>query len=203
MLNLSSVSVAYGSKIAVRDLSLSVSRGEILALIGPNGAGKTSLIRAVSGVLPARSGEITCQGQDLLRLSVKDRARLLAVVPQARQFGGAYTVQQVVMMGRTPHMSWMGHPGARDHAVVSQVLMRKKDGKGRVAAQEIMIGTPAVRNLIREGKIAQLPSALQTGQKWGMQTLDQHLKDLVHKGVVTREAAELFASDPELFTRGL
>jgi len=122
MLILSSVTVAYGNKIAVRDLSLSVSRGEILALIGPNGAGKTSLIRAVSGVLPARSGEITCQGRDLLRLSVKDRARLLAVVPQARQFGGAYTVQQVVMMGRTPHMSWMGHPGARDHAVVSQVL---------------------------------------------------------------------------------
>ncbi len=86
-------------------------------------------------------------------------------------------------------------------AVISQVLMRKKDGKGRVAALEIMIGTPAVRNLIREGKIAQLPSALQTGQKWGMQTLDQHLKDLVARGVVTREAAEIYASDPELFNR--
>jgi twitching motility protein PilT len=88
-------------------------------------------------------------------------------------------------------------------AVVSQVLMKKKDGKGRVAALEIMIGTPAVRNLIREGKIAQLPSALQTGQKWGMQTLDQNLKDLVYKGLVTKESAEQYASDPELFTRGL
>ncbi len=88
-------------------------------------------------------------------------------------------------------------------AVVSQVLMKKKEGKGRVAAHEIMIGTPAVRNLIREGKIAQLPSALQTGQKWGMQTLDQNLKDLVYKGKVSRESAELFASDPELFTRGI
>ena len=87
-------------------------------------------------------------------------------------------------------------------AVISQALLRKKDGKGRVAALEIMIGTPAVRNLIREGKIAQLPSALQTGQKWGMQTLDQHLKDLAFKGVVDKEQAMLYASDPELFNRG-
>ena len=87
-------------------------------------------------------------------------------------------------------------------SVISQALLRKKDGKGRVAALEIMIGTPAVRNLIREGKVAQLPSALQTGQKFGMQTLDQHLKDLVLKGVVDKEAALLHASDPELFERG-
>ena len=86
---------------------------------------------------------------------------------------------------------------------MSQVLLKKKEGKGRVAALEIMIGTPAVRNLIREGKIAQLPSALQTGQKWGMQTLDQHLKELVHKGLVKQEDALMFVSDPELFSRGL
>jgi len=88
-------------------------------------------------------------------------------------------------------------------SVVSQVLLKKKEGKGRVAALEIMIGTPAVRNLIREGKIAQLPSALQTGQKWGMQTLDQHLKDLVHKGMVEKDDALMYVSDPELFERGL
>lgn len=88
-------------------------------------------------------------------------------------------------------------------SVVSQVLLKKKEGKGRVAALEIMIGTPAVRNLIREGKIAQLPSALQTGQKWGMQTLDQHLKDLVLKGVVNKEDALIHAADPELFERGI
>ena len=88
-------------------------------------------------------------------------------------------------------------------SVISQALLRKKDGKGRVAALEIMIGTPAVRNLIREGKVAQLPSALQTGSKWGMQTLDQNLKDLVLKGVVDKEAALLHAADPELFSRDI
>ncbi len=81
-------------------------------------------------------------------------------------------------------------------AVISQTLL-KKVGGGRVAAHEIMIGTPAIRNLIREGKVAQMYSAIQTGQKEGMQTLDQSLKALLSKGVVTREEARLRAVNPE------
>ena len=73
-------------------------------------------------------------------------------------------------------------------AVVSQTLL-KKIGGGRVAAHEIMIGTPAIRNLIREDKVAQMYSAIQTGANIGMQTLDMCLKGLVSRGVVTREAA--------------
>src|SRR6202045_3249743 len=73
-------------------------------------------------------------------------------------------------------------------AVISQTLM-KRVGGGRIAAHEIMIGTPAIRNLIREGKIAQMYSAIQTGQGQGMQTLDQCLQELVQKGVVSREEA--------------
>ena len=73
-------------------------------------------------------------------------------------------------------------------AVISQTLLKKKAG-GRVAAHEIMMGTPAIRNLIREGKIAQMYSAIQTGQSTGMQTLDQCLQDLVRRGVVARDEA--------------
>jgi len=73
-------------------------------------------------------------------------------------------------------------------AVISQSLMKKKAG-GRVAAHEIMMGTPAIRNLIREGKVAQMYSAIQTGQSIGMQTLDQCLQDLVRRGVVARDEA--------------
>ena len=73
-------------------------------------------------------------------------------------------------------------------AVVSQILLKRNDG-GRVAAHEIMIGTPAIRNLIRENRIAQMYSAIQTGQRLGMQTLDQDLSALVRKGVVSREVA--------------
>ncbi|NNF15891.1 MAG: type IV pilus twitching motility protein PilT [Gammaproteobacteria bacterium] len=83
-------------------------------------------------------------------------------------------------------------------SVISQSLL-KKNGGGRVAAHEIMIGTPAIRNLIRENKIAQMYSAIQTGQGAGMQTLDQCLLDLVRKGVVSREEARYRAIHKEQF----
>ena len=69
-------------------------------------------------------------------------------------------------------------------AVISQTLLKTKDGNGRVAAHEIMIGTPAIRNLIREDKVAQMYSAIQTGGNIGMQTLDQCLQDLVKRNIV-------------------
>jgi twitching motility protein PilT len=81
-------------------------------------------------------------------------------------------------------------------AVISQTLM-KRVGGGRIAAHEIMIGTPAIRNLIREGKIAQMYSAIQTGQGQGMQTLDQCLTELVQKGVVSREEAKYKAQNKD------
>ncbi|MEX0900674.1 MAG: type IV pilus twitching motility protein PilT [Gammaproteobacteria bacterium] len=83
-------------------------------------------------------------------------------------------------------------------AVISQTLL-KKVGGGRVAAHEIMIGTPAIRNLIREAKIAQMYSAIQTGQASGMQTLDQNLQDLVKKGVVTKQEARLKSANKDNF----
>ena len=70
------------------------------------------------------------------------------------------------------------------NAVISQVLCKRKDGQGRVAAFEVMVGSPAVRNLIREGKVAQLPSVIQTGRALGMQTLDQSLAVLVQQGLI-------------------
>jgi twitching motility protein PilT len=83
-------------------------------------------------------------------------------------------------------------------AVISQTLL-KKNGGGRVAAHEIMIGTAAIRNLIREGKIAQMYSAIQTGQASGMQTLDQCLQDLLTKGLVSREEARYKAANKDSF----
>jgi twitching motility protein PilT len=83
-------------------------------------------------------------------------------------------------------------------AVISQTLL-KKNGGGRIAAHEIMIGTAAIRNLIREGKIAQMDSAIQTGHGVGMQTLDQCLQDLLAKGLVSREEARYKAQNKEAF----
>ena len=84
-------------------------------------------------------------------------------------------------------------------AVISQTLLKTKDGAGRVAAHEIMIGTPAIRNLIREAKIAQMYSAIQTGSSVGMQTLDQNLTDLVRRNVISSSAARFAAKIPENF----
>jgi twitching motility protein PilT len=84
-------------------------------------------------------------------------------------------------------------------AVISQTLLKTKDGGGRVAAHEIMIGTPAIRNLIRENKIAQMYSAIQTGQQFGMQTLDQNLTDLVKRNAVGPAEARTKASNKDLF----
>ena len=84
-------------------------------------------------------------------------------------------------------------------AVISQTLLKTKDGSGRVAAHEIMIGTPAIRNLIREAKIAQMYSSIQTGSSVGMQTLDQNLTDLVRRNVISSAAARAAAKIPENF----
>ncbi|WP_036300071.1 type IV pilus twitching motility protein PilT [Methylotenera sp. L2L1] len=82
-------------------------------------------------------------------------------------------------------------------AVISQTLLKTKDEQGRVAAHEIMIGTPAIRNLIRENKIPQMYSAIQTGQNVGMQTLDQNLQDLVKRGVVSANEARAKAANKD------
>lgn len=83
-------------------------------------------------------------------------------------------------------------------AVIAQTLL-KKVGGGRIAAHEIMIGIPAIRNLIREDKVAQMYSSIQTGQQYGMQTLDQCLQDLVKRGLITRQTALPRAKSKEIF----
>jgi twitching motility protein PilT len=84
-------------------------------------------------------------------------------------------------------------------AVISQTLLKTRDGNGRVAAHEIMIGTPAIRNLIRENKVAQMYSAIQTGQNVGMQTMDQCLQDLVRRNVVASAEARNKAMNKDAF----
>jgi twitching motility protein PilT len=84
-------------------------------------------------------------------------------------------------------------------AVITQCLVKKKDGSGRLAVHEILVGTPAIRNLIRENKIAQMSSAMQTGAKDGMRTLDATLEDLVRNAVISKEDARAHANDKSKF----
>ena len=87
-------------------------------------------------------------------------------------------------------------------AVISQTLCKTKDGEGRVAAHEIMIATPAIRNLIRENKVAQMYSAIQTGKNVGMQTLDQSLQALVSHGIISESEARKKSANKDNFLGG-
>jgi twitching motility protein PilT len=86
-------------------------------------------------------------------------------------------------------------------AVISQQLLPRRDKSGRVAAIEVMIANPAIRNLIREGKTHQITSSIQTGLKFGMQTMDGALADLYRKGIITREDAMTYAVDQEMLSK--
>jgi cobalamin transport system ATP-binding protein len=124
MLGITNLRVTYGRRTALDDVSLSVHPGEIVALIGPNGAGKSTLIRSVSGVQPIQSGNVRIFGQDLMTIPVRERARWLAVVPQARNLPPAFTVYESTLMGRTPYLGWLGQAGAADHDRARTALER-------------------------------------------------------------------------------
>ena len=88
-------------------------------------------------------------------------------------------------------------------AVIAQKLLPKKSGKGRVPASEILIANSAIRNLIREEKIYQIPSIIQAGGQEGMQSLDQDLQRLVSQGIVDKDEAKYVADNPELFEKAI
>jgi iron complex transport system ATP-binding protein len=127
MLRIENLTVSYGSRRVLTDVSLVVPSGQVVALIGPNGAGKSTLIRAVSGVIPARSGNVRTNGDDLLSLPTMQRARYLAVVPQAVTMPPAFSVWETVLMGRTPYLNFLGQSSPRDEAIARQCL-EKVDG---------------------------------------------------------------------------
>jgi iron complex transport system ATP-binding protein len=126
MLKIQNLTVAYGEHVALRDVSLTVSAGEMLAVIGPNGAGKSTMVRAVSGILPSQTGQILIgeQALSLQDLDAAERARLLAVVPQARELPGAFTVYETILLGRTAYLGWLGRSRTHDHELVEWALAR-------------------------------------------------------------------------------
>lgn len=122
LIEINSLSVAYSEIQILKSIDLNVNAGEILALVGPNGAGKTTLVRAITGVLPVNSGHIKVNGRMLCEMSENQRARCIAVVPQARDLPEFFTVYQTVMIGRTPYLNWLGKPGVVDHKAVKDAL---------------------------------------------------------------------------------
>lgn len=176
MLKIQDLVIQYGDTQVVRGVSLQVAPGEVVALIGPNGAGKTSLVRGISGVAEVASGKVLFEETDLKSLRPMERARVMAVVPQVSYVGGAFTVEQVVMMGRTAYMSWLGKPSSTDEAVVRQAL------------QDTSTTTLARRRIaeLSGGEQQRVMLARALAQKTPLLVLDEptnHL-DLQHQGTI-------------------
>ena len=113
---LSTNGLAYGhpGRTLGRDIDLSINAGEVLCVLGPNGSGKTTLFRTLLGLIPAHAGEITIGTKPLAAHTSTERAKCMAYVPQAGSSYFAFTVREVVLMGRTVHLSLFGAPGAKD-----------------------------------------------------------------------------------------
>ena len=123
MLVINNLCVNYDKKIILSGVTFEVSPAEVLGVIGPNGAGKTTLIRALSGILPPMQGEISINERDLRGISTLQRARLFAVVPQARNLPAAFTAWEMVLLGRTPHLNWLGQPSEQDEHIAREAML--------------------------------------------------------------------------------
>ena len=122
MLEVNAISAGYSDQPILKEISLHLEEGAVLALIGPNGSGKTTFIRAVSGVLPMQKGSVKVYGTDITCMKPQQRAQMIAVVPQARSIPAAFTVEEVVAMGRTPHLNWLGKISERDQKIIDEAL---------------------------------------------------------------------------------
>ena len=122
-LALERVTVELGGRNVVESVSFAVERGEWVTMIGPNGAGKTSLVRAIAGLVPYR-GEIRLDGRSTHRLRRREVARRVAVVPQSPLMPSGMTVQEYVLLGRTPYVSYVGNEGRSDVAAAEAASAR-------------------------------------------------------------------------------
>lgn len=125
-MSLAASNLAYGyhQREIGRDIELALKAGEVMALLGPNGHGKTTLLKTLLGLLPAQGGNLSLDGQPLAALGIGARARALAYVPQAHAGTFAFTVAEMVLMGRTAHAGLFAAPSAHDRAVTQAVLER-------------------------------------------------------------------------------
>ena len=122
MLKIQNLSVNYGARQVLKNISLEVKKGETLALLGPNGSGKSTLLRAVSGILPPNHGTISLAGHPLSSLKPAERARWISVVPQNAILPSAFTAWETVMLGRTPHINFLGQISALDESIARSAL---------------------------------------------------------------------------------
>jgi len=118
------LTIGYSDRVVGRHLNVALMAGEVLALLGPNGSGKTTLLKTLLGLLAPQSGEVELADRPLSDYSSRERARLLAYVPQSHVATFAFTVETIVLMGRIAHGNLFNRSTAIDRAVAAEALER-------------------------------------------------------------------------------
>jgi iron complex transport system ATP-binding protein len=118
------LTIGYSERVVGRSLDIALSTGGVLALLGPNGGGKTTLLKTLLGLIPPKGGEIELGGRPLASYTSRERARLIAYVPQSHFATFAFTVETVVLMGRTAHGNLFSRPTAADRTVAMRAMER-------------------------------------------------------------------------------
>ena len=121
MLSVRALHVAYGHREVLRGVDLDVAPGDVVGLVGPNGGGKTTLLRAITRVVPSK-GRVSIGGDDVTSLNARELARRVAVVPQDPTLPVGFTALEVVVMGRTPHLSFLEQESAADRRKAEDAL---------------------------------------------------------------------------------
>ncbi|HEV2581331.1 MAG TPA: ABC transporter ATP-binding protein, partial [Ktedonobacteraceae bacterium] len=126
LLEIQGISFGYGRQALLYEVSLTVRSGEMVGLLGPNGSGKTTLLRLIGGILQPQQGAIKLDGRDVRSWGRREIARRVAVVPQELPVPFAFSVEQLVRLGRTPYLNLLGNLTRQDLAIV-QDAMRAAD----------------------------------------------------------------------------
>lgn len=124
ILQIDHIHFTYNSSPVIRDISFTLDKGDLLGLIGPNGSGKTTLLRLIDGILHPAQGTIRILGTPVGKIKRIDLAKMVAVVPQVSPMIFPFTVQEVVLMGRTPHLGKWRFEGKRDYEIIEQAMAK-------------------------------------------------------------------------------